>query len=238
MSIYAMSDLHGCLLFYQKMKEQLQPEDKVICLGDCGDRGPQGWETIKAVLEDPQFTYLRGNHEDMLIGAMQEYLGEDRHTAHSYSKVGATALLVYNGGIQTLNGWKDEGADSKWLNKLLALPFRYTYDNKDGKHIILSHAGPTSILYSEQEDLFTRDAICWDRDSINLEWPDEDEFKDTYMVHGHTPCWYLSKSWKPEDGPIYYQDGHKIDIDCGTVQTHAAYLFDLDNFDGGFLFTA
>ena len=79
--------------------------------------------------------------------------------------------------------------------------------------------------------------MIWDRDSIDLDWPNEDKFKDIYMIHGHTPCGYLSKDWKPEYGPIFYQDGHKIDIDCGTAITKSAFLFDLDDFDGGFLFS-
>lgn len=39
MSIYAVSDLHGCLDIYYKIKKLLKSEDKVYCLGDCGDRG-------------------------------------------------------------------------------------------------------------------------------------------------------------------------------------------------------
>lgn len=64
-SVYAISDLHGMLCLYQEVKKFLKPEDKVYCLGDCGDRGPDPWETIKAVAADPQFIYIKGNHEDM-----------------------------------------------------------------------------------------------------------------------------------------------------------------------------
>ena len=57
MSVYAVSDLHGYLDNYYKIKKMLKPEDKVFCLGDCGDRGPDSWATIKAVYQDPQFIY-------------------------------------------------------------------------------------------------------------------------------------------------------------------------------------
>ena len=66
MARYAVSDLHGHLEIYKQIKAMLKPGDIVYCLGDCGDRGPRPWETIKAVYEDPQFIYLKGNHEDML----------------------------------------------------------------------------------------------------------------------------------------------------------------------------
>lgn len=78
MSIYAVSDLHGYLDLYKQIKAFLKPEDKVIFLGDAGDRGPQPWETIKAIAADPQWTYLMGNHEHMLAGAMCEYLEDIR----------------------------------------------------------------------------------------------------------------------------------------------------------------
>ena len=70
MATYAISDLHGRMDLFRQVKEFLQPEDVVYVLGDCGDRGPAGWELIKTVYEDPQFIYLMGNHEDMLVNAM------------------------------------------------------------------------------------------------------------------------------------------------------------------------
>lgn len=53
MSVYAVSDLHGMFNLYKQIKNFLKPEDKVYCLGDCGDRGPASWETIHAVASDP-----------------------------------------------------------------------------------------------------------------------------------------------------------------------------------------
>ena len=41
MSVYAVSDLHGQLELYFKIKDFLKPEDYVYCLGDCGDRGKE-----------------------------------------------------------------------------------------------------------------------------------------------------------------------------------------------------
>ena len=80
MSVYALSDLHGCLDIYKSVKALLNPEDKVYFLGDAGDRGPQSWETIKAIARDPQFIYLKGNHEDMLVAAAEDYFKNDEYT--------------------------------------------------------------------------------------------------------------------------------------------------------------
>ena len=77
MATYACGDLHGFMEIYKKIKSMLKPEDKVIFLGDAGDRGPESWECIKAIYEDPQFIYLKGNHEDMLVRAAKDYLKYD-----------------------------------------------------------------------------------------------------------------------------------------------------------------
>ena len=58
MAVYACSDMHGCLHFYNEIKKMLKPEDQVFFLGDAGDRGPHPWECIKTILNDPQWIYI------------------------------------------------------------------------------------------------------------------------------------------------------------------------------------
>ena len=72
MATYACSDLHGRLDLLKQIQDFLQPDDTVYFLGDAGDRGPNPWETIKAVAQDKRFIYLKGNHEDMLVKAMED----------------------------------------------------------------------------------------------------------------------------------------------------------------------
>ena len=69
---FACSDLHGMLPFFEQICEMLESDDIVYFLGDAGDRGPEPWETIKRIAEHPQFIYLKGNHEDMLVRALTE----------------------------------------------------------------------------------------------------------------------------------------------------------------------
>lgn len=225
MSVYAVSDLHGHLKLYQAIKNFLKPEDKVICLGDCGDRGPQPWETIKAVAADPQWKYLMGNHEHMLAGAMCEFLAHPRRIEVRAMYPGAgsmTELVKMNGGSKTLQGWKMDGADPKWIDFLLSLDRTAQY-----KNVLLSHAGYTPGQILEDDELL------WGRSHLYDDWPDN--HPDTIVVHGHTTCVHLAQiadmKWTPNDGAIHYEDGHKIDIDMCTVLTHCALLLDLDTFD-------
>lgn len=73
MSVLAWADLHGRMDIFLKGLTYLKPEDKVYFLGDAADRGPNGWEIIKAIIEDPRFIYIKGNHEDLMIKAIGNY---------------------------------------------------------------------------------------------------------------------------------------------------------------------
>ena len=102
MSVYALSDLHGNEILFNKILNFLAPNDKVYFLGDAADRGKAGVRLIKQIYEDPRFIYVKGNHEDMLIKAMEEFCSE-------HEKGETFRLLAYNGGKKNLKtfllGW-------------------------------------------------------------------------------------------------------------------------------------
>ena len=228
MSVFACSDLHGMFDLYQEITNFLKPEDKVYCLGDCGDRGPQPWETIKAIATDPQFIYIKGNHEDMLVNAMQEYL--------RYEQFGREFnLLASNGGGNTILEWINEGAKVGWLRYLQKLPLYLEYKNKDNLTIMLCHAGltPGKIMP-------INDDLLWDREHFFEEI--EDEGKNSICVHGHTPiplmikrCGNLIKFLNAEkydgSGAFWYCHNHKVNIDTGAYASGSIVLLDLDTFD-------
>lgn len=91
MSVYACADLHGMMELYKQIKAFLKPDDIVYFLGDAGDRGSEPWEMIKTIYADPQFIYLKGNHEDMLVGAMHDFLVDESYDDNFY-------ILRQNGG--------------------------------------------------------------------------------------------------------------------------------------------
>ena len=207
---YALSDIHGYLSIYEKVAAALGPEDRVIFLGDAGDRGPNGWECIKAIWEDNRFTYLKGNHEDMTAKAM---LGD--HWSEE--------LSIYNGGQKTLDAWYAEGADEVWGRTLLNLPYVTSYTNANGQTIYLSHAG-----FSPGTDPDEKQCI-WDREHI---FDPVSTFGDGIVIHGHTPVRSIrsipSKDWNK---PYWYADNQKCDIDLCTYRSGKACLLNLDTWD-------
>lgn len=193
---------------------------------------PRSWETIKAVASDPRFIYIKGNHEDMLVKAMKDYIKYETYGGGHFD------LLCWNGGASTFNGWINDGAKSGWYHYLRKLPLYLEYKNKNGITIMLCHAGftPAKEPFPANEDLL------WDREHIY----DTTE-GEGICVHGHTPISeYLilrldnANNFLPPDrqfsysyngGALWYCDNHKVDIDCCSYMSGKTVLLNLDTFD-------
>jgi serine/threonine protein phosphatase 1 len=229
MAVYACADLHGFMEIYKKIKSILKPEDKVIFLGDAGDRGPESWECIKAVYNDPQFIYLKGNHEDMLIQAAKDYI---KYGSWIYNTAG---LCERNGGHDTLEGWLKESDKEEWLYKLENLPVSYEYASEKHK-FLLTHAGLTPWLdegeYKEVINMPWDYDLMWDRDHFFDDWIPH-EMANVIIVHGHTPNYYLAddlnQNWS--HGSFWYSDGHKVCIDSGGFFYGEWVLLNLDTLE-------
>lgn len=214
---YVITDLHGMYDFYPKIKERLKPEDKVYCLGDCADRGHSGWRLLKAIIDDPQFTLIKGNHEDMLYNAVRRNYSDYR-------------LLNQNGGRVTYFDCIDDEKSDYYLDKIKALPFviNVTVNNKN---FVLSHAGFTP--YKNATDSLEESELLWDRYHTHKteKYPDEEEYDEDYIViHGHTPIQHLiNEDEEMKFEPYYYFDNQKICLDIGTYVTKKILFFCLDN---------
>lgn len=232
MAIYATTDLHGRLDLYNKIKAILQPEDKVYFLGDAGDRGPDGWELIKTIYNDPQFIYLKGNHEDMLVNAIRAYIRNPECESREYH------MCRINGGEQTFEGWWKDGKDGEWADKLAELPVHAEYKNQNGKLILMSHAGYTPWFDPEGPEKIiipSEFELIWNRDHFYDTWNDEC-FQNCIVVHGHTPIPKLAQRLcdKPQNakfGAYWYDGRHKVCIDNLSAGSDVACLFNLDTFE-------
>lgn len=225
--VYACSDLHGMYELWKQIENHLQEDDKLIFLGDAADRGSDGIQIMAELLADPRATYLKGNHEDMMVRVCSEYL-----EGISYN----VPLWMQNGGNQTLEDFLKfpEHYQLLLLSKLAALPLVAMYENKNGQKIHLSHAGGKmrDIVLEVDEDL----DFLWDRfhffEYFEPNSPSCDE--NLYIVHGHTPTQILNKKigGTYSDNEIrVYCDGHKIDIDTGCFASKQIALLNLDTLE-------
>ena len=74
MRILAIGDIHGCLTALDTLMAvvNLQPQDRIVTLGDYVDRGPNSKGVINRLIEwhrRGQLVPLRGNHEKMMLRA-------------------------------------------------------------------------------------------------------------------------------------------------------------------------
>ena len=100
---YVTADWHGRFDVYQEVKEFLQPDDIVYFIGDAIDRGPDSLKLAMNIYTDPQFIYLKGNHEDMLVKALTNaqglriidgrYWGQEEALAIWFQKGSRSAVL-------------------------------------------------------------------------------------------------------------------------------------------------
>ena len=224
MSTYAFSDIHGNMTLFKTIQKFLKNDDICYCLGDCADRGPDGWAIIKEAIKDPRIKYLKGNHEDLLVQAMIQFYTDG---IADYDLM----LWMQNGGEPTYTAMLADPTAEQWIYQIRRLPTYEKYINKDGLIIHLSHAGFNPKEGITENITIYENLLLWNRDHIlATRWTGAD---NELIVHGHTPTEYLChKIQLPfEDGAIWYLDNHKVDIDCGTIITNRTVLLDLDTLD-------
>ncbi|MBT5122248.1 MAG: serine/threonine protein phosphatase, partial [Euryarchaeota archaeon] len=67
--VIAVGDIHGHVATFRALLHRLQlgKEDRVVCLGDLIDRGPDSAGLISLVRNDPRIVCIKGNHEQMAL---------------------------------------------------------------------------------------------------------------------------------------------------------------------------
>lgn len=251
--IFASSDWHGCLDPAKKVLDFLQPDDKLYFLGDAIDRGDHGFQIMTHLLNDDRVVYMLGNHEQMMLEAVKHMIQYKDEYFIAYSHMDNN-WIYGNGGSKTLEDMHyGEGIDLEYLYKRIKeMPNICDYTSKDGKKIILEHAGFTPDKNGELKWEDRHHDPVWDRDHFYDLWTGAE---DMYLVHGHTPVQYLKfeygylgqgpmsfdelKIKNAWDDPsvhyipevIQYCDGHKFDIDMCTIASGRIALLDLDTFE-------
>ena len=214
MAIYACSDLHGRIDIYKKICDFLKPDDIIYFLGDANDRSPYGWKLIKEIYNNPQWIYLKGNHEDMLFKAIYEYFDTNYSSLYWYH------MVMNNGGYQTFYDALEDPDVQDWLNKINQLPTQAKLETEKGI-ICLCHSGAFFSTPKEQ---------LWNREHFNNYWAHSDQI---FIVHGHTPVPYVKQeiyNYREKKGVLFYANEHKIDIDIGAVWRNEAALLNLNDF--------
>lgn len=237
--VYIISDIHGRYDLFDKFRKMMNENDICYVIGDCGDRGPDGWKVIKEVIDDNRFIYIMGNHEDMMINSFRTWLNcnpEEREWEFKYCR--DYRLTITNGGAKTFEDFTLDKDKGKYFQVLKQLPYECEYINKKGQRIIMTHAGYTPSIGIH----LTKEDYLWDRTHFNQKW--DGDYLDTIIVHGHTPIPYMDQYLSNEDffnneeeynfekpKARKYCGGHKINIDNGAFFTNKLLVLDADTLD-------
>ena len=223
--IYVMSDIHGNRRRFDSIMDQiqLQPEDKLYVIGDVIDRHPDGISILLQLMEMPNVTVLLGNHEFMMLNAI-DYFGRIDKFERGYN----LRLWQRNGAAPTIEAYQalDENTKESVIRYLMSLPITKTVVAGHTRYKLV-HAAPPE-LYDPRKAYYVSatEFSVWERLSFDAALP-----KGYTYIIGHTPTDHFAEQEKrrklyqqdiwdmPEETPdylsVWYGD-HRICIDCGS----------------------
>jgi serine/threonine protein phosphatase 1 len=169
--VFIIADIHGCCKTFKKLileKISIKKSDKIYCLGDYVDRGPDSKGVIDFILKMRKKGYkihtLRGNHEEIMLNS----INDEKSFLH----------WTKNGGDKALASFKIDS-----IKKLKPVYLNFIKRTKfyiETKDFILVHAG---LNFSIENPLSDKEAMLWIRNfTVN-----KDYLKGKILIHGHTP---------------------------------------------------
>lgn len=240
---WIIGDIHGEAGLLERLLDYIlrfHPH-QLIFLGDYIDRGPNSKQVVDRILSlDLPVTCLMGNHEQMLLDAME-------NSPIGYSPM---ELWYYNGGEATLLSFGFNSffsfrseMDPGYIEFFAELKMSYVLELPGGRKILLVHAGISPqisledlLQLSNYRDLSTymlrkhlspEHTFLWVRQDFFRSSPEH--WKDHLVVHGHTPVPKLKRfvsangatgfSFIENDIAFRKQDGRlvSVDIDSGST---------------------
>lgn len=197
---FVVGDIHACPQELEALLTSLalQPADRLVCLGDYIDRGPDARAVVDLLLGLKadgvcQFIFLKGNHEDMFL----DFLGYEGHYGEAF---------LMNGGVQTVMSY---GGDPYALEDRAAaaalLPEAHRQFFADLQllqlldPVLCVHAGIDPLHPLEQQNA---EDLLW----IRQAFIDHAHPLPYTIMYGHTP-----------QREVRFQLPYKIGLDTGLV---------------------
>jgi len=179
-NFYLIGDIHGMLSnlksLISNIKEDIEPNDIIIFLGDYIDRGPKSFEVIEFLLKlksENNIVCLRGNHEDMFLRFVSAGDNYDNYIANG----GRYTIRSY---MKNLKEFDIPESHKRFYN---SLKLYYETDS-----FIAVHAGINpkvkNITNQKKGDLI------WIREDFYR----YDKRWDKTIIFGHTPTIYINNS--------------------------------------------
>lgn len=240
--VFYFTDVHGNDQMFHRMlswcKEQ-DPKCMIIYGGDAADRGSNGYNIIRELLNEPSVIYIYGNHEDMFVNAAYSLIEKyswskprgrlcskiEAHEIIMNEYINTVAVHMNNGGLPTLTSWIMDGAPHDILGPLQCLPRTFSVGKYD-----FCHAGGTYAAFEEVQaqelsnrlsNLMYEYELIWDRRHLSTKWHD-----NRVVVFGHTPVISLP-GHETDISPVVMGNGSRICMDSGLYWTEVGLVMDV-----------
>lgn len=237
MSTYVISDIHGQYKSYQKMLELINfgKDDQLYILGDVIDRGPDGLSVIWDCMHRDNVELILGNHEFMLLNALQYLRDRENGTAKPVDPDSLTPFELWthpqNGGegtcLEYLSFDKEkQEAMEKYLRELSLikrikvgtktyhLSHSFSIDQSFGKDLKFAKSPYKQTEKIVWESLFDKPKDYASESKLFA------YSRDVYVV-GHIFTQRLNWMNERGQGRIYKESNYRgykvIDIDCGMA---------------------
>ncbi|MBO6060594.1 MAG: metallophosphoesterase [Clostridia bacterium] len=229
---YAISDLHGYPVDKFKAlldKANFSDSDMLYILGDVIDRsGDGGVSLLRYIMAQPNFEFILGNHEDMLLSCsfLFDEVTDESIDALIAENVDAYYDYLYNGGGVTLESLrkleKDQpGAVGDMLDYLRDAPHIGAV-TVGGRDFLLVHSGLGGFSPDKKLKDYTAADLLWTRPELDTEY-----FDDITTVFGHTPTLYYGDEYA---GRVI-KTRTWINIDVGCSQGYPPALLRLNDLE-------
>jgi len=170
MKTFAIGDIHGYLKPFVQCLERCEfdlEKDRLICLGDVADRGPETYECFELLLTIKNLVYILGNHDFWLLDYFKN--PEKPINMDWFLTGGETTLKSYQ-----KNNFKYDSHEQLLENANL---FYLDENNR-----LFVHGGFKMGTYLEKQ---TADDFCWDRTVWYSALTAENNL--TYQLSNETP---------------------------------------------------
>lgn len=192
---YVVGDIHGHVSRLLRQLDEIgfnRGQDRLICVGDLIDRGPESQQAL-ALLQEPWFFSVLGNHEYLMVNALR--YGNSEHKM----------LWLTNGGEWIASTRKDQW--EAWFDQIENLPLAIEVSNPDGVRYGIIHAEFPADHWSQLEmmDEKQSQAAIWSRSQFKSRSEHVVPGIDV-VIHGHNVS----------DGELHL--GNRFYIEPGAFQ--------------------
>ncbi len=245
MSIYVMSDIHGCYNAFLSMLAKIcfSDTDTLILAGDYIDRGTQSYEMLQWIERcPPNVCVLRGNHEEEFAAYVELMLLLDRREGldtdifspedmaalyhsvkywlcHSMTPEHCFDVFDVYGTIESLLKRETTtlGDLCRWAEMMRKMPY-YKKLDVGGRTCVIVHAGYSEWNEGAVEGFESREQFYLYAREESIR---SGGVKNGMVIAGHTPT-ILKDEFAYHKGKVFrFYDGKKncvfYNIDCGCV---------------------